>query len=457
MHKRAGLFIVGLSIAIGACSDDTLPLIVDAAVPLDGAVDTVADAPAEAAADSAAPADLAVEPDANTDAPTPPPSWQTRANPSSGTDAPIGIAVDDTGLYVLGRVDFGLGRSERWRLEKRAPDSGTLLWDQEIASDTGIVRAFALGVDPTGVYVGGWGRANAQADPHWVLEKRGRIDGELDLGFGVGGVVDLPARLGGIIALVVDATGLYLLGTDAGLANFGWRLEKRDPSTGAAIALFGGDGSVTTEVPTAATAVKMAADAGSLYVLAGDASAALDWKWVVEKRSKVNGAPVGAFGANGRAIDNPTAAIDAPLDLAVHGDALFVVGADQSLGDGDRQWRLQRWNKATGEVQWNQASNPTSPDALNRGGSDFAFGVAAHGSGLYVVGSADVPTDGRGRLEKRDLASGAVVGTPASFNPSAFADALTHVVVVGPSLYLAGVERVTRDDQAWLIARRPRP
>ena len=76
--------------------------------------------------------------------------WAQASNPSTTIDSVLGVAVDGTGVYVVG-YDNSPGNNE-WRLEKRSLTSGGTIWTQTENPSTGDDVAYGVAVDGTGVY-----------------------------------------------------------------------------------------------------------------------------------------------------------------------------------------------------------------------------------------------------------------------------------------------------------------
>ena len=99
--------------------------------------------------------------------------WVQTSNPSSGSDIARAVAVDSTGLYVVG-YDKSPG-DYQWRIEKRRLDDGTIIWVQTSNPSSGSDIACAVAVDSTGLYVVGYDYS--PGDYQWRIEKRRLDDG----------------------------------------------------------------------------------------------------------------------------------------------------------------------------------------------------------------------------------------------------------------------------------------
>jgi hypothetical protein len=64
------------------------------------------------------------------------------------------VAVDSTGIYVVG-YDRIPGNWE-WRIEKRNLNDGSLIWSVTSNPSSGDDSAYSVAVDSTGIYVVGY-------------------------------------------------------------------------------------------------------------------------------------------------------------------------------------------------------------------------------------------------------------------------------------------------------------
>lgn len=200
--------------------------------------------------------------------------WNTTSTPplpciSSARGQPSSIAVDNSGIYLVG-TDLYEDRSE-WRIEKRSLVDGSLIWvqtenpgDRSAGFRNNIPRCLA--VDDFGVYL--VGQAAHLGDELSRVEKRSAVDGSLIWGTtgeppGIWGVavdrngvyaagdnwMEERSSIDGSLVwsaeenpvdtyvqmecVAVDASGVYFFGYEHGLAGFPnfqdswWRLEKR--------------------------------------------------------------------------------------------------------------------------------------------------------------------------------------------------------------------------------------
>ena len=130
-----------------------------------------------------------------------------------------GVAVDSTGIYVVG-YDFVPGNFE-WRIEKRDLTTGSMIWIRTSNSHTADSEAESVAVDSTGVYVVGY--LNGPADYEWGIEKLNPTTGSI-----IWTRIENPSPGNdAAFGVVVDSTGIYIVGIDQVPGNLEWRIEKR--------------------------------------------------------------------------------------------------------------------------------------------------------------------------------------------------------------------------------------
>ena len=160
--------------------------------------------------------------------------WSRVFNPTDHAEFARGVAVDMSGVYIVG-VDFTVGDVEsQWRVEKRSHTDGSLLWVQHSNQVFFYLEsAMGVAVDSSGVYVVGY-TSTGEPKPVWRIEKRNPSDGVLIWSQSVDPIVctGIPVRV------ALDDTGLYVVGYDDSQGDHQWRIEKRNLE----------DGSLITEV-----------------------------------------------------------------------------------------------------------------------------------------------------------------------------------------------------------------
>jgi hypothetical protein len=104
--------------------------------------------------------------------------WNVTSNPSPGEDVPTGVAVDHSGIYVVG-VDLAPSDAWEWRVEKRRLTDGAGLWNMTSHPSLGRDAAQGVAVDGSGIYVVGSDESRGPDNFEWRIEKRHLADGSL--------------------------------------------------------------------------------------------------------------------------------------------------------------------------------------------------------------------------------------------------------------------------------------
>jgi hypothetical protein len=361
--------------------------------------------------------------------------WTQTGNPTSGYDYPYAVTADGSGIYVAGFEYSPI--DTKWRIEKRALTDGSLIWSQTNNPSGGYDAAQGIAVDSSGVYIVGYDISPGNNE--WRIEKRSLTTGALIASFGTGGVVTSNPSTGDDKAygIAVDVSGIYIVGFDSSTATSEWRIEKRSLTDGLLIWLQTIDASGGSDV-----AYGIAIDGTGIYVVGQSrASGSLDLAWRMEKRTLDSGALTWSQTSNpstaddearGAAVDvsgvyivgrastsgyhewriekrsltagapmwqqtsNPSASWDETRDVAVDSSGIYVVGWDESQGSGNWQWRIEKRGIIAGELVWLQTGNPSSTH-------DGAEGVTVDSSGIYVVGFDNTPGNPQWKVEKREL------------------------------------------------------
>jgi hypothetical protein len=294
--------------------------------------------------------------------------WTQVENTSADADSIWQVAVDDSGIYVVG-YDSSPGDLE-WRIEKRNLADGELLWTQTNNPSAGADFAYSVAVDASGIYIVGVDVYTG--DDEWRIEKRSLTDGEL-----LWTQTSNPsAGVDWATGVVVDASGIYAVGYDTVPGDLEWRIEKRsltdgkllwtqmsNPTLGEASGIYLGD-----------RAFGVAADSSGIYVVGFDNSPAPDdVEWRIEKRSLTDGELLWAQ------TENLSPREDRAFSVTGGSSGIYVVGFD-SPGPGDLEWRVEKRSRADGSLLWTQISNPSVDE-------DWGWAIAVDISGIYVTGS----------------------------------------------------------------------
>ena len=389
------------------------------------------------------------------------------SNQSAGLEWPWDIAIDSTSMYVVG-VDENPG-SFQWRIEKRSLADGSLSagfgTDGVIASDpsTGDEYAMGVAIDSTAMYVVGFDRS--PENDQWRIEKRSLTDGSLDAGFGAGGVVTSnPSTYSDCaVGIALGSTAMYVVGTDAspGPGNSQWRIEKRSLTDGSLDAGFGAGGVVTSNPSTHGDyAMRMAIDSTAIYVAGLDQSLGdLNCQWRIEKRSLTDGNLVAEFGTGGVVTSNPGVDCESQLSIAIDSTAVYIVGHD--FDSGNAQWRMEKrslvdGNLAAGFGVGGVVTSNASPHG------DAALGITVDSTAVYVTGYDQSPGYGNSqwRIEKRSLTDGNLVaefgtGGVVTSNPSAGGDVAVSIAMDSTAIHVVGIDYSPGPGNAqWRIEKR---
>jgi hypothetical protein len=148
--------------------------------------------------------------------------WLKTSNPSSDSDRANSVAVDESGLYIVG-YDQKLG-IERWIIEKRSLTDGSLIWikTKNPIEANAPLEAYSVAVYESDIYIAGYASIEPEDERSWV-EKRSTVDGSL---------IWWEHRLDGDYniahGVAVDVSGVYITGPwKPDIMTMSWRIEKR--------------------------------------------------------------------------------------------------------------------------------------------------------------------------------------------------------------------------------------
>jgi len=381
------------------------------------------------------------------------------SNPSAGIDRARGIAIGSTAMYVIG-YDESPGNIQ-WRIEKRNLTDGSLVpgfGTGGVATSnpsTGPDMAQSIAIDSTAMYVVGYDES--PENRQWRIEKRSLTDGNLVSGFGVGGVVTSDPSTGydAAFSIDVDSTAMYVVGYDASLESWQWRIEKRSLTDGGLVPGFGTGGVATSNPSTGHDMARsIAIDSTAMYVIGYDYSPG-NIQWRIEKRSLTDGSLVPGFGTGGVATSDPSTGPDMAYSIAIDSAAMYVVGYDYS--PGNIQWRIEKRSLTDGSLLQGfgiggvATSNPST-------GVDMAYGIAVGSTAMYVVGRDCSPGNDQWRIEKRSLTDGSLVpgfgtGGVTTRNPSTGHDAAQSIAIDSTAMYVVGYDD-SPDNYQWRIEKR---
>jgi hypothetical protein len=250
--------------------------------------------------------------------------WTQTFNPSNGVDRPISVALDSSGVYVVG-FDNVPGNDE-WRIEKRSLTDGALLWAQTTNPSDNVDRPIGVAVDSSGIYVVGFD--HSPGNDEWRIEKRSTADGAI-----LWKQTNNPSNTGDeAIGVAVDSSGMYVVGYDTLFGPEQLRVEKRSLTNGALL---------WNQTENPSTGVDeiwgVALGSSGMYVVGSDNSPSPgsdNFEWRIEKRSLIDGAVLWNQTSN---LSNGD---DWATGVALDATGIYVVGYDTV--PGNVEWRIEK-------------------------------------------------------------------------------------------------------------------
>jgi len=245
--------------------------------------------------------------------------WSRTSDPSAGDDSARCVAVDGSGIYVVGYDnDY-----DEWRIEKRSLTNGDLIWSTTSNPSPDYDEAYGVAVDSSGIYVVGYD--SYVGDDEWRIEKRSLTNGDLIWSTTSNPGPDYDEAYG----VAVDGSGIYIVGSARHPgADDEWRIEKRSLTDGTLIWSRTSDPSAGDDA-----AYGVAVDGSGIYVVGYDSYVGDD-EWRIEKRSLTNGDLIWST------TSNPSPDYDEAFGVAVDGSGIYVVGCD--FAPGDLEWRIEK-------------------------------------------------------------------------------------------------------------------
>jgi len=362
--------------------------------------------------------------------------WTQASNPSSYDDYASAVAVDSTGVYVVGDDSYPGSTNTRWRMEKRNLTTGSVIWTQTSNPSSYVDSASAVAVDGTGVYIVGYDSYPGSGNARWRIEKRSLTDGSV-----IWVKASNPSSYWDVATgVAVDSTGVYIVGSDKYADPSGrWRMEKRSLTDGSVIWTQASNPSIYRD-----EAYGVAVDGSGVYIVGYDNYFGCNFfgfcnsRWRMEKRSLTTGSKIWTNTSNASGYE------DNAFGVAVDDTGVYTVGLDSYPGYGDARWRMEKRNLTTGNSIWTKTSNAsTSWDETT---------AITVGGAVYSVGSDSYPGDDRWRMEKRSILSGTSLWTKTS-NPSSSYDEAYGVAVDGSGVYIVGVDDYPGNGR-WRIEKR---
>jgi hypothetical protein len=391
------------------------------------------------------------------------------SNPSApGADRIEVMKVGGAYMYVAGYDSIGV--DNEWRIEKRNTSDGELVTAFGVNGatttdpSTGADQILAIASSSDAIFLGGYDTGTGGGQ--WRIEKRDATDGSLVTAFDTDGIIQYnpAADMDQITSMTADDNYLYVTGfedDDTGV----WRIHKYDITTGALESAFDGDGIATSTL--AATGderpQRIKVDADYLYIAGWD-NLAGNIGWRLEKRNKTTGAlcisgtecTSGTFGVGGVATSNPSVSADYIYALAI--DASYIYTGGYDLGAGAGQWRIEKRDIVTGALETAfDTDGIVQLDPTTR--LEWITDLVVDDSNVYVAGYTNPSTANVGtwRIEKRDIVTGAL---DIAFSSDGVAqaedggdDRPNAIALDGGYLYIAGYGTAPGDNQ-WLIEKR---
>jgi len=339
-------------------------------------------------------------------------SFSEHISPVYGNDVANAVAVDGTGEYIVGFDSASNNGHFEWRIEKRNLTTGAFITtfgtagaiSEHISNRDDV--AYGVAVDSTGIYIVGYDENIAGNIAEWRIEKRDLSTGALI--WSVSEPISTVSGAGDVaLGVAVDGTGVYVVGYDTNTgcgnpsASSEWRIEKRDLTTGALITSFGTGGAISEHISNMCDqATAATVDSTGLYIAGFDQNTAGNWdEWRIEKRNLATGAFNATFGTKGAVSEHISPYRDDAYAVTVDRTGLYVVGKDEN-SPSYPEWRMEKRNLSTGATIWK-----VSEDIGTGAPGNQANGVAVDQTGVYVVGSDSAVGNGYAewRIEKRTL------------------------------------------------------
>jgi hypothetical protein len=192
-------------------------------------------------------------------------------------------------------------------------------------------------------------------------------------------------------------------------------------------------------------------DASGVYIVGSSLGSGIDWH--IEKRD-LDGTTIWS-----KVSSSAFSYTDEAIAVASYSSAIYVAGF-QGVDSTHTQWRIEKRDSITGNLITSFGTNGVVTSSSGTGNQNYAYGIAADSSGIYVVGANDSPGNTQWRIEKRDLTSGALItsfGTSGvvSVNPSGNSESATGIKIDSSGIYVVGNDFSSGGvDIKWRIEKR---
>jgi hypothetical protein len=144
-------------------------------------------------------------------------------------------------------------------------------------------------------------------------------------------------------------------------------------------------------------------DGQYLYVGGYDTIGPGNRAWRLEKRDKTTGELVVSFDADGVVISDPNpSGLDVIKAIEIDANYIYAAGYDTAAADGKREWRIEKRSKLDGALVTTFAAAGVyqkHPSAAFVRDDDI-WAIAIDAGNLYVVGYDSVPGTRQWRIEK---------------------------------------------------------
>lgn len=267
--------------------------------------------------------------------------------------------------------------------------------------------AKAIDSDSNYLYIAGYDTIPGTSDQEWRIEKRNKSDGTLVTAFGTNGVVRTNPSSGNdqINAIRVDSSYIYVAGYDTSAGNTQYRVEKRDITTGALDSGFGTSGVYTSNPGSGADQVADI-DIDSTYIyIAGTRSTnvARYEKIAISDASLDTG-----FDSDGILESAPASSQLTPSQIRVDGSSIYMIGTQaNALGQvSSRQGRIEKRDIATGAYDGTFGSSTGFVNSNNSASGDDS-GIAIDIDASYIYANVfTTNSNPQWNIEKRDISTG---------------------------------------------------
>jgi len=362
------------------------------------------------------------------------------------------IAINSNNIFIIGAVLTGSYHS--WVIEKRDINTGALVptfgSGGRIIVDAGnscIPEGIAL--DNTHIYICGnesYGGTNLRGR----IERRNIDTGALE-GFVSNPVIADPGSENDTFSRIkVNASYIYVSGIRYVGGTSCWWIERRNKTTGTLATGFGdsGSGRITASYTNGyhMQQTALAIDSGSIYTGGLRTMETTAWDWFLDKRNIATGNLDSSFDSDGLLVANTGLGADYVYDLTV--DANYIYATGTSSPDGDADWQVRMWDKATG-VPVSGFGSSGIARTVNPGEQDFVNGIAVDANYIYTVGVVNYDyfktSTERIRIEKRYILTGDLVngfGSSGAIenNPGSTWNRLNKIAVDEHYIYMVGLD-----------------